>query len=76
METSDAEEATCIRDSQNLMAKRSLTADLAFMQCHLSFLSAAITRLGIAELPIVEALANDAKLRIQTIPGNNCSTKK
>ena len=67
----DADEAACIRDSQALMAKASLTADLAFIQCHLSFLPAAIKRLEEAGLPLAEALAilDDVKLRIQTIPG-------
>eukprot|EP00095_Tigriopus_kingsejongensis_P008149 maker-scaffold196_size269943-snap-gene-1.31 protein:Tk08149 transcript:maker-scaffold196_size269943-snap-gene-1.31-mRNA-1 annotation:"PREDICTED: uncharacterized protein LOC100906479" len=69
--TFDPDEATCIRNSQAIMAKASLAVDLAFIQCHLSFLPNAIKRLEKAGLPLAEALAilDDAKLRIETIPG-------
>lgn len=67
----DRDSAVAIKDCQEQLKKESLSADLAFISCHLSFLPGAITRLEKAGLPLVEGMSvlEEVRSNINSIPG-------
>lgn len=73
MEEFDPEDAKSISEAQELIAKNSVRADLAFIKANLSFLAASIKKLETAGLQIFDSLAivEDTKTKVNAIPGQN-----
>ena len=68
----DPDEALSIKESQEILQKESLQAELAFIECHLSFLPASIDSLQESGLPLTQSLAivNEVETKINSIPGD------
>lgn len=72
VDTFNADSAVYVKECQDFMASNSITSDLTFLKCHLSFLPPAITKLETAGLPINEALSIIAEVetKILQVPGD------